>query len=351
MISLPSIPGLRTAFDLTPYNTFGLPAKCQGYVMVQSLDDLQEACRGLRPEGPPVLVLGGGSNILFVGDFDGIVIHNRIGGIRQLSETDDQVLLEVGGGENWHGFVRHCVLNRWGGVENLALIPGTVGAAPIQNIGAYGAELSQVFHSLVAVDIGSGKLRDMVADECQFGYRDSVFKRALKGKTVIALVRFRLSKAPVLNTSYGDIAPRLAALKPPPYTPEDVANVVEAIRREKLPDPLQLGNAGSFFKNPIISSAQFSELRKAHPGIPSYPATEGFVKVPAAWLIEQCGWKGKRVGNVGCHENQPLVIVNYGAASGAEVAQFAESIRVDVQARFNVRLEPEVNWVGTAVPA
>lgn len=351
MPPLPSLPGLRHNFDLTPYTTFGVPARCEGYVMVNTLEEMQEVCRSLKPEHAPPFVLGGGSNVLFISDFDGLVIHNRIGGIRQLSEDEDQVLLEVGAGENWHGFVRHCVLHRLGGVENLALIPGTVGAAPIQNIGAYGAELSQVFHSLVAVDIGSGKLREMRAEDCQFGYRDSVFKHQLKGKTIISLVRFRLSKNPVLNTAYGTINAELAQLKPPPYLPEDVANVVEGIRRAKLPDPLKLGNAGSFFKNPIVPTAQFAALRKEHPEIPSFPTGDDAVKVPAAWLIEQCGWKGRRVGNVGCHETQPLVIVNFGGATGPEVAQLAEAVQRDVEQRFGIRLEMEVNWVGAPVAA
>ncbi len=294
------------------------------------------------------LILGGGSNVLLSRDYPGLVIRNNIKGREIVAENEDEVLLKVYSGENWHELVIYCVDRNWGGIENLSLIPGTVGAAPMQNIGAYGVELEQVFHSLEALDLHSFELKAFNKHACAFGYRESVFKKQLKGRYFIYSVTLKLSKKPVINASYGDILALLESqgLNADTAGIKDVSEAVIQIRQSKLPDPKELGNSGSFFKNPVIKTDQFISLKKEFPEIKGYDQPEsGLVKVPAAWLIEQCGWKGKRIGNTGSHVKQALVLVNYGDAKGQEIWQLAMDIIQSVKLKFGIELEPEVNII------
>lgn len=293
-------------------------------------------------------VLGGGSNVLFAGDFPGLVLLNRIGGIRIEEEDGGEVLLSAGGGVNWHELVLWTLNHHIYGLENLSLIPGTVGAAPIQNIGAYGVELRDVFHSLQAVELATGEMHTFGPKACEFGYRDSVFKRERKGDFFITRVFLRLSRKPRLNLTYGAIGKTLAGMGVSDPSPKDVSRAVVHIRQSKLPDPAQIGNAGSFFKNPEVPVEVFDRLREQFPDIVSYPLPGGRVKVPAGWLIERAGWKGRRIGNTGCYDHQALVIVNYGGATGAEIWAHARRVADSVEETFGLRLHPEVNVVGQA---
>jgi UDP-N-acetylmuramate dehydrogenase len=290
--------------------------------------------------------LGGGSNILFTQPVTGLLLKNEIKGIAVTRTWSQKVHVTVGGGENWHAFVLWAVQNGYGGVENLSLIPGTVGAAPVQNIGAYGVELKDVMVRLRAVELETGKLRTFSKRDCAFGYRDSIFKRAAKGKYLITEVVFSLTRSRHrIYIQYGDIAQTLQTILGDEQQPTiaDVSRAVIQIRSSKLPDPAQIGNCGSFFKNPEISAEQFQWIKARFPQAPGYPLPDGKVKIPAGWLIEQCGWKGKRVGNTGCYEKQALVIVNHGGATGPEVQQLAADIIQSVLEKFEVALEPEVN--------
>jgi len=335
---------LQNNISLKPYNTFGLDVKATHFAEVHALTELKQAL--IESENEAHLFVGGGSNLLLTKDYEGLVILNKIKGILIEKETDEHVYIKAYSGENWHEFVMHCVDHNWGGIENLSLIPGTIGAAPMQNIGAYGMEIEQVFETLEAINLETLAIENFNKAECEFGYRESVFKRKKKGQYFIYSVTFRLSKKHKINVDYGDIkaileqqniAPELATIK-------DVSNAVIAIRQSKLPDPKVLGNSGSFFKNPTISNAQFEALKIQFPSIKGYPNNEG-VKVPAGWLIEQCGWKGKRVGNTGSHAQQALVLVNYGNASGNEVYQLALDIINSVKTTYGITLEPEVNII------
>ena len=292
-------------------------------------------------------ILGGGSNILFKGDYNGLLVKNNIGGI-DVKETDgdDEVIVTAGAGVVWNDLVLYCIDRNFGGIENLSLIPGSVGAGPIQNIGAYGVELKDRFHSLQAIDISTGELRKFTKAECRFGYRDSIFKRELKGKVIIISVSLKLKKAHIPDTSYGAIRDELTEMGfagQPDI--KSVGLAVSSIREKKLPDPEVFGNAGSFFKNPIIPSANLSNLQQDHPDIPFYDAGPGLIKVPAGWLIEQCAWKGKRVGNTGVHDKQALVIVNYGGATGKEIIDLADAVKTSVKEKFGIGMEMEVNVV------
>lgn len=334
---------MQHQLSLLPYNTFGLDARAEYFAECRSEDDIRTALKsGIRP----VYVLGGGSNILFIrAVVSGLLIKNSIEGISILESNDGEALVEAGGGENWHRFVLWCIEHGLGGVENLSLIPGTVGAAPVQNIGAYGVELKDVFDSLEAVDLETGETRHFDKATCRFGYRDSIFKQEAKGRYCITRVRFRLTRHQhKINISYGDIRNTLALMG---QTDEpgiaDVSEAVVRIRSSKLPDPAQIGNCGSFFKNPEIPAGQYENLRSAYPDMPHYPLPGGLVKVPAGWLIEQCGWKGKRVGNTGSYEKQALVLVNYGGATGEEVYALALAIIDSVKSKFGISLDPEVN--------
>jgi UDP-N-acetylmuramate dehydrogenase len=287
-------------------------------------------------------VLGGGSNILFTQDFDGLVLKNEIKGIKCIDEDDKTVYVEVGAGENWHQFVLYCIDKQWCGVENLSLIPGTVGASPIQNIGAYGVEIKDVFYSLSALNIETSQIECFDIEQCQFGYRSSVFKTIYKGKYVILSVTFCLKKNPDLKIGYGDIQ-KILEKDPSAPTIKSVSDAVIAIRKSKLPDPAEIGNSGSFFKNPEVPTAVFADLKIKFPHIVGYQVSDRSTKIPAGWLIEQAGWKGRTIGNIGVHKNQALVLVNYGGGSGAAIYQLALDIQKDVQLKFGVLIEPEVN--------
>ena len=260
-----------------------------------------------------------------------------------MNETENYVWVKVAAGELWHPFVLYCVERNWGGIENLSLIPGTVGAAPIQNIGAYGVELKETFESLEAINMHNGQTETFTNEQCNFGYRESIFKHDLKGEYFISSVTFKLNKKPVLNATYGDIQNLLDSKQIKVPTIKDVSDAVIDIRRSKLPDPAQIGNAGSFFKNPIISKAQFESLKLNHPEIKSFPAPDAKVKIPAAWFIEKAGWKGKRIGDIGVHEKQALVLVNYGGGKGEDILKLAYEIIDSIKTEFNVTLIPEVN--------
>lgn len=307
-----------------------------------SLRELQQALAELPHEH--FMFLGGGSNVLFTGDYEGLVLRNCIRGIEVVEENSDYVYLKAYSGENWHDLVMHCVAKNWGGIENLSLIPGTVGAAPMQNIGAYGVELEQVFISLEALNLNKFELETFTREQCAFGYRESVFKRELKGRYFIYSVTLRLEKHPRIHAEYGDIRQVLngRGIDSADATISDISRAVIEIRQSKLPDPKEIGNSGSFFKNPVITLEHFESLKKQYPDIKGFEQYNG-VKVPAAWLIEQCGWKGKRIGNTGSHVRQALVLVNYGGATGGEVWQLAQDIIASVDAKFGIRLEPEVN--------
>jgi len=331
--------------SLAPYNTFGIDAKAERLVHLES-----EACVAeyrLHPQGyaHQSLLLSGGSNMLLCADVPGTTARIAWTGMEVVRESDDHVWLNVAAGENWHETVLYTVSQGWGGLQNLSLIPGLVGAAPIQNIGAYGVELADSMDSLRFYDWATGDIRVMSAAECAFGYRDSLFKGALKGQGVILSVTFRLTKhSHALKTSYGAIQDELSARGQEPSV-ESISEAVIAIRQSKLPDPKVLSNSGSFFKNPALPAEQVAALTALHPSLPQYPQADGSVKVAAGWLIEQAGWKGKRVGNVGMHAQQALVLVNYGGASGPELWAHAQRVQASVEEQFGIRLEPEVNLI------
>lgn len=324
-------------------NTFGFDVKARVAARVTCAAQFAALHRDARVANLPVLVLGGGSNVVFTRDFDGLVLLDEIAGRQVVREDDDAWYVEAGGGENWHAFVAWTLENGMPGLENLALIPGTVGAAPIQNIGAYGLEMRTYFDSLVAVELATGRSERFDAAHCAFGYRDSFFKREGLGRFAIASVTFRLPKRWTPRLAYADVTRELDArgIAPDAATPRDVFDAVVAIRRAKLPDPLVLGNAGSFFKNPVIDAGPFDALRARAPDVVSYPQPDGRVKLAAGWLIDRCGWKGRALGNAAVHDRQALVLVNRGGATGAEVLALARAIQDDVRERFGVELEPE----------
>jgi UDP-N-acetylmuramate dehydrogenase len=334
---------LRQNVSLLPYNTFGLPARAEWFAACTSVDELREAiAAGIAP----VLVLGGGSNLLLTqAVVPGLVVHNAIGAIEVVSEEENYVWVKAGGGVNWHEFVLHCVEANYGGVENLSLIPGTVGAAPVQNIGAYGVELKDTMTELEAVELATGELRRFTAADCQFGYRDSFFKREGKGRFCITSVTFRLTRREHrIHVTYGDLRRTLDrfGIEGEPAI-ADVSRAVIEIRSGKLPDPAVIGNCGSFFKNPEVDRDVLERVRATHPHVVHFDLPDGRVKIPAGWLIEQCGWKGRRLGNAGCYEKQALVLVNLGGATGEEVLALAKAIIESVETTFGIRLEPEVN--------
>jgi UDP-N-acetylmuramate dehydrogenase len=340
---------IQTQVSLQALNTFGLAAQCEAYAAVHDEVALQAFLQRPDVQAMPKSILGGGSNLLLVGDVQGLLLHNCMLGRRVVTEDETSVVVAAGGGEPWHAFVLWTLAQDWGGLENLSLIPGNVGASPIQNIGAYGVEIKDVFVGLRAMHLQSGSVRAFGADECAFGYRDSIFKRELRGQYMITEVQYRLQKAPhVLQTGYGAITDELAKLGQARYSIQDVSRAVIAIRQSKLPDPAQIGNAGSFFKNPEMPRAQFEALKAAHPTLPGYVVDAETMKVPAGWLIEQAGWKGKRIGNYGVHAQQALVLVNYGGASGADILALSSAIMADVAAKYGVALEREVNMLGEA---
>lgn len=334
----------ETDFSLKKHNTFGIDAKAKEFVAVHSVDELKEVLR----ENPTKkkFILGGGSNMLLTRDIDALVIHIDLKGKKVIREDDDFVWIEAQAGEVWHEFVLYTIGQNYGGLENMSLIPGNVGTTPIQNIGAYGTEIKDTFVSCNALDISTLEMRTFSKEECGFGYRESVFKNAEKDKYIITSVVFRLTKRNHrINTAYGDIQAELAKNNIGTPTIKDVSNAVIAIRQSKLPDPKELGNSGSFFKNPIIPKAQFDAARAKFPEMKFYPVSDTEVKVPAGWLIEQAGFKGKRFGDAGVHKNQALVIVNYGNATGAEILAVSKNVQQTVLDMFGIAIEAEVNII------
>ena len=327
--------------SLKPYNTFGIDVKAENFIAVSSLKELKEVF--LLKEYPTKFILGGGSNMLLTKDVDDLVVNINLKGKEIISENGNTTLVKVKAGENWHEFVLWALSQNLGGVENLSLIPGNVGTAPIQNIGAYGVELKDVFYSCEALNTKTLEVKPFFKEECNFGYRDSYFKRN-KGEYIITSVTFKLTNTDhKLNISYGAIEAELKNKKVAHPTITDISNAVISIRKSKLPDPKELGNSGSFFKNPIINKSQFENLLATNPMMPHYVVSANEIKIPAGWLIEQCGFKGKRFGDAGVHKNQALVIVNYGNASGKELWELALSIQQSVKEKFNINIEPEVN--------
>lgn len=328
-------------YSLKPHNTFGIDVSCDQFIIVSSEDELENA---LEKNTDKYLLLGGGSNILFTRHYNGCVIHLQLRGIKSEKLDDDHELVTVAAGENWHQFVLWCIQNNLGGVENLSLIPGNCGAAPIQNIGAYGVELKECFQYLKAYDTHSGSWVELDLNACQFAYRDSIFKSIEKERYIITEITLKLtSNNHHLNTSYGAISDVLKQKAINTPTIKDISNTVIEIRNSKLPDPEKLGNSGSFFKNPVVPMELYEQIPKDN--VPNFPVSETETKVPAGWLIEQCGWKGKRFGDAGCHKDQALVLVNYGSATGEQVIELANEIRKSVYETFGILLVPEVNII------
>lgn len=331
---------IQIDYPLKDLNTFGINVNSRYFVSISSVEQLKKVLVTDIARNNSLLIMGGGSNILFTRKYPGLIILNQIKGIEITDETNDTALISAGGGEVWHDLVNFALSQNLGGIENLSLIPGSVGAAPIQNIGAYGVELKEVMESLSTIELATGEERTFNNTECDFGYRNSVFKKELRDKYLITNVRLRLSKQPKLNTSYGAINSLLEEKGIDNPGIADVSNAVIEIRQSKLPDPAKLGNAGSFFKNPVVDKIDFEGLKLNFSGIPGY-INANAVKIPAAWLIEQCGWKGKRFGAVGVHDKQPLVLVNYGNGTGEELKNLAEDIKTSVADKFGIELEAE----------
>jgi UDP-N-acetylmuramate dehydrogenase len=328
--------------SLKPFNTFGIDAQASFFATFSNEDELVSL---LKKHQSPLLILGGGSNMLLTKDYEGSVLKNEILGIDIVEENDKSVLVKIGGGVVWHDLVCWSIDNGFGGIENLSLIPGSVGAAPIQNIGAYGVELKDCFHSLEGIHIESLEKKSFHKEDCQFGYRYSIFKGELKGAYVITSVTLQLSKEAQVNTSYGAIEGELKKRGIKQASIADVSQAIISIRQSKLPDPKEIGNSGSFFKNPVISNTQFEALQKQHPAIVGYTVSETETKVAAGWLIEQAGWKGYREGDAGVHHKQALVLVNYDSASGNDIRSLAEKIQHSIKEKFNISLEAEVNYI------
>ncbi len=336
---------VQQQFSLKGYNTFGIDAKARYFVDIHTVEELREA---LLLEGyPEILILGGGSNMLITGDLDALVLHINLKGIGVVRENANEVVIRAMAGENWHKLVLWTLDQGYGGLENLSLIPGNTGTAPIQNIGAYGVELKDTFESCEALEIATSEIVQFSREDCRFGYRDSFFKNEGKGRFILTSVSMRLTKKDhPLHTSYGDIAAELLRQGIQKPTIRDVSNAVIAIRKYKLPDPGEIGNSGSFFKNPVLNHADFMDFQKDHPVAPFYKVSDDSFKVPAGWLIEQCGFKGKRFGDAGVHARQALVLVNYGNATGQEILELSQKIREEVYRKFAIRITPEVNIIG-----
>lgn len=343
--------------DLKPYNTFGMEVTAKWFAPFAGQEELGDLLA--FSAGKPLMILGGGSNILLLDHFEGLVLHNAIKGIEQITEDDLYVYVRAGAGENWHSFVLYCLQRNWAGVENLSLIPGNVGASPMQNIGAYGVEIKEVFYELEAWNREENKVYTFSVNDCDFGYRESVFKRQYRDQFVILNVTFRLNKRPKFHTEYGAIREELDKMGVRDLSIQAISEAVIRIRSSKLPDPAKIGNAGSFFKNPTVSTGIYDRLHAEFPGMPGYPVEEeegntadsdgrsgtGRTKLAAGWLIEQCGWKGVRRGDAGCHDRQALVLVNYGHATGRQIYDLSEEILQSVKEKFGIELEREVNII------
>lgn len=332
---------IRHGHSLRALNTFGIDVEAAVYLRVSRSDDLRAVRDDSALSSLRRLVLGGGSNLLLTRDFDGLVLHMSNTGITVTDEDENSVYVTAQAGENWDNFVQWTLAHDYPGLENLSLIPGSVGASPIQNIGAYGAELAEFFHSLRAFDFQTGDVIELFRTDCQFAYRDSIFKRVLRDRAAILDVTFALSKCWQPNLRYGELATELQSLGPSDPSAKDIRDAVIKIRRRKLPDPAEIGNAGSFFKNPIVHREQYEQLLSRHPQLIGYPQLDGNVKLAAGWLIDQCGWKGKSLGPAGVHNKQALVLINRGGATGRQLLKLAIQIRDDVKKQFQVDLEPE----------
>jgi UDP-N-acetylmuramate dehydrogenase len=331
---------IQTNKNLKEYNTFGISVKAEMFAVFSSIEELKQILSFRNDK--KLLVLGGGSNLLLTKDFEGLVIKNEIKRFEVIEESASEVIVESGAGENWHEFVLNCIDKGFGGIENLSLIPGSVGASPMQNIGAYGVEIKDVFESLSAFHIASGEIHYFDKTKCEFGYRESIFKNKVKGEYIILSVTFRLTKNPTINSSYGAINEQLKVMGIQAPTIKELSAAVIAIRQSKLPDPKIIGNAGSFFKNPTVDNVLFEKIQENYPDIPNYPAENGR-KLAAGWLIEKAGWKGRTFDNYGVHKLQALVLVNYGNCTGQEIFDLSSQIIQDVFEKFGVLLEREVN--------
>ncbi len=335
---------IQTNKSIKQFNTFGIDAKATHFISVDSIDELKQVLT--LKEYPKIFILGGGSNMLLTKDIDALVVQVNLRGMEAVYETDDTIHVKCYAGENWHEFVLYCLDKNYGGLENLSLIPGNVGSAPIQNIGAYGVELKDVFVSCDALEIETQTIKTFHFDDCDFGYRESIFKGEAKGKYIITSVTFELTKkAHSLQTNYGAIDAELKSMDIEQPTIQDISNAVIAIRKSKLPDPKEIGNSGSFFKNPVISKEALETLKTNFPEIPSYIVSETTVKIPAGWLIEKAGFKGKRLGAYGVHKNQALVLVNYGGAKGIDIYNLALLIQKTIYRIFHIHIETEVNII------
>jgi len=331
--------------SLKKYNTFGIAATARYFATISSVDDAKEILSrniGTKFQNTEKLILGGGSNILFTKNFDGIVLKNNLKGIDLIKEDEDFYFVKAAAGENWHEFVLYCIEKNYAGLENLSLIPGNVGASPMQNIGAYGVEIKDMFLELEAINLRTGELKTFSNQDCKFGYRESVFKHEFKNQFMIISATYKLRKTPVFNTSYGAIEQELEKMGVKDLSITAISKAVCNIRSSKLPNPAEIGNAGSFFKNPIIEKEKFELLKKDFPTIVGYEIKDG-VKLAAGWLIEQCGWKGKRINDAGVHKNQALVLVNYKDATGEEIYDLSTQVLLSVNKKFGVMLEREVN--------
>jgi len=340
------MPSFEENVELLTLNTFHIQARARYLVRISSMADFIKLLDTDIYQQNKILFLGGGSNVLLTQDFDGLIVKNEIKGITILTQDASTIVVKVGSGENWHEFVLRSVQNNWGGIENLSLIPGTVGAAPMQNIGAYGVEAKETLEAVEAVDRKTGEIRIFNAEECKFGYRESIFKHDVKDQYYITGVTFRLTvNNHKLNISYGAIRDVLKNNQVEHPTIKDVSEAVIAIRKSKLPDPAVIGNAGSFFKNPSIAPEKVDSIRQRHATVPTFPGEHGLTKVPAGWLIEQCGWKGKTFDGIGVHKDQALVLVNYGGGKGNDIWNLAMKIKESVKEKFDIDLHPEVNII------
>ncbi|BEG98900.1 UDP-N-acetylmuramate dehydrogenase [Bacteroides sedimenti] len=334
---------IKKEYSLLPHNTFGLDVKADTFIEYTTVDDLKQILADKEALGSSYLHIGSGSNLLFMTDYKGTILHSGIKGIEVIENNSDHVLVKAGAGVEWDDFVAHCVSHEWGGAENLSLIPGEVGASAVQNIGAYGVEAKDLITQVEAIEIATGKERIFTNEECNYAYRQSIFKSELKGKYMITYVTYKLSKHPVFNLEYGNIKSELAKYKE--ISLITIREAIIAIRNSKLPDPKIEGNAGSFFMNPIIPRTHFLELQKKFPDIPHYEIDEDHVKVPAGWMIDKCGWKGKNLGHAGVHSKQALVLVNKGGATGSEIVALAREIQASVKNTFNIDIHPEVIFI------
>lgn len=328
-------------YPLKKYNTFGIDAIAKYFATFSSIDEMKNLIEEKNVSSK--MILGGGSNILFTKNYDGLVLKNEIQGIDIIKEENDYVYIKAGAGISWHSFVMFCVENNFGGVENLSLIPGNVGASLMQNIGAYGVEVKDVFYALEAFHLQEKAIRKFYVEDCEFGYRESVFKKKYKDQFAILNVSYRLRRNPVFNISYGAIEKELEKMKIRTVSIKAISDAVINIRTSKLPNPSIIGNAGSFFKNPVINQQKIVQLESQGTKIPFYKTEDGYYKIHAGWMIEQCGWKGYRKGDAGCYDKQALVLVNYGNATGTEIYNLSEEIKISVKEKFNIELEREVN--------